>query len=84
MMEVQIEDRRQRKGETERKITSILRPSTRVPWSFSLAFSASALFSNVTKPKPCGTQQRLKEVDGKQAAHQTGLLSVRYFSSLSS
>lgn len=34
------------------EITSILRPSTKVPWSRSLAFSASALVSNVTKPKP--------------------------------
>lgn len=33
-------------------ITSIFRPSTSVPWSFSLALSASALVSNVTKPKP--------------------------------
>lgn len=36
----------------ERAVTSILRPSTSVPWSFSLALSASALDSNVTKPKP--------------------------------
>lgn len=34
-------------------VTSILRPSTSVPCSFSLALSASALDSNVTKPKPC-------------------------------
>lgn len=33
-------------------LTSILRPSTSVPWSFSLARSASELDSNVTKPKP--------------------------------
>lgn len=33
--------------------TSILRPSTTVPCNFSLALSASALFSKVTKPKPC-------------------------------
>lgn len=51
-------EKRERRGKW--KITSIFRPSTSVPWSFSLAFSASALFSNVTKPKPCGTQQREK------------------------
>lgn len=33
--------------------TSILRPSTTVPCNFSLALSASALHSKVTKPKPC-------------------------------
>ena len=32
--------------------TSILRPSTTVPCNFSLALSASALFSKVTKPNP--------------------------------
>ena len=32
---------------------SILRPSTTVPLILSLARSASALFANVTKPKPC-------------------------------
>lgn len=33
--------------------TSILRPSTMVPFSFSRARSASALVSKVTNPKPC-------------------------------
>lgn len=33
--------------------TSILRPSTMVPFSCSRARSASALEANVTKPKPC-------------------------------
>lgn len=58
--------RRRRKGRRQKrgrkgtwKITSILRPSTRVPWSFSRAFSASALDSNVTKPKPCGRRRKL-------------------------
>lgn len=40
-------------------VTSILRPSTSVPWSFSLALSASALASNVTKPKPCKPKKRV-------------------------
>lgn len=39
-------------------LTSILRPSTSVPWSFSLALSASELDSNVTKPKPCEERRR--------------------------
>lgn len=50
-------------------LTSILRPSTRVPWSFSLALSASALDSNVTKPKPCRREHKRKmekEYPGKQ------------------
>lgn len=47
----------------ERAVTSILRPSTSVPWSFSLALSASALDSNVTKPKPC-KQRRVKKRQG--------------------
>lgn len=38
--------------ETNVKLTSIFLPSTIVPCSLSRAFSASALFSNVTKPKP--------------------------------
>lgn len=33
--------------------TSIFLPSTTVPWSLSRAWSASALFANVTKPNPC-------------------------------
>lgn len=41
--------------ETNIKLTSIFLPSTIVPCSLSRAFSASALFSNVTKPKPWGT-----------------------------
>lgn len=55
-------ERGKERGERERKITSILRPSTSVPWSFSLAFSASALVSKVTKPKPCGTRHRLNRL----------------------
>ena len=35
-----------------RTCTSILRPSTTVPCNFSLALSASTLYSNVTNPKP--------------------------------
>ena len=38
--------------------TSILRPSTTVPWSFSRARSASALLANVTKPNPCMPRQK--------------------------
>jgi hypothetical protein len=33
--------------------TSIFRPSTTVPWRRSLAWSASELLANVTKPNPC-------------------------------
>lgn len=40
--------------------TSIFRPSTIVPFSFSRAASASALFANVTKPNPC-MQHRQKK-----------------------
>lgn len=46
--------------------TSIFRPSTSVPWSFSLALSASALDSNVTKPKPC--EQRRGTMGGERGA----------------
>lgn len=52
--ELEVKHHDERQKTEERKVTSILRPSTNVPWSFSLAFSASALVSNVTKPKPCG------------------------------
>lgn len=50
----------QQAGETEGKkeSTSILRPSTIVPFSFSRARSASALVSNVTKPKPWRPTER--------------------------
>lgn len=53
-------ERRGRTGGKERQekeSTSILRPSTIVPFSFSRARSASALVSNVTNPKPCGGQE---------------------------
>ncbi len=49
-----------RKGgrrEGEKESTSILRPSTIVPFSFSRAWSASVLVSKVTKPKPCGRME---------------------------
>ena len=38
--------------------TSILRPSTTVPCNFSLALSASALFSKVTNPNPCMQREK--------------------------
>ena len=57
------------KERQEKEGTSILRPSTIVPFSFSRARSASALVSNVTNPKPCSgpevglkTKQQRKEV----------------------
>lgn len=40
--------------------TSILRPSTTVPCNFSLALSASALFSKVTNPNPCMQREKGK------------------------
>ena len=39
-------------------LTSILRPSTTVPWSFSLAVSASSFDAKVTKPKPLIEKQK--------------------------
>ena len=41
--------------------TSIFRPSTIVPLSFSLAFSASAEFTKVTNPKPWNFLNKNKE-----------------------
>lgn len=54
--------RRRRRGgagkeRQEQAGTSIFRPSTIVPFSFSRARSASALVSNVTNPKPCGGRE---------------------------
>lgn len=40
------------------RLTSTFRPSTMVPWRRSRAFSASALVSNVTKPKPWTATER--------------------------
>lgn len=60
MVTVEKEIKKGKRG--ERAVTSILRPSTSVPWSFSLALSASALDSNVTKPKPC--KRRVKKRQG--------------------
>ena len=40
-------------GKLAHSCTSILRPSTTVPFNLSLARSASALFAKVTKPNPC-------------------------------
>lgn len=49
----------------EKEGTSIFRPSTIVPFSFSRARSASALVSNVTNPKPCsGKEVGLEEPSG--------------------
>lgn len=45
------------KGRQEEESTSIFRPSTIVPFSFSRAWSASALVSNVTNPKPCSGRE---------------------------
>lgn len=53
-------------------LTSILRPSTRVPWSFSLALSASALDSNVTKPKPCKGEHKRKWRKKNPASKRNG------------
>ena len=44
--------------------TSIFRPSTIVPLSFSLAFSASAEFTKVTNPKPWNFSIRTKKRKG--------------------
>ena len=45
------------KERQDKEGTSIFRPSTIVPFSFSLARSASALVSNVTNPKPCSGKE---------------------------
>lgn len=45
------------RGDRKEEGTSILRPSTIVPFSFSRARSASALVSNVTNPKPCSGRE---------------------------
>lgn len=62
--------RRRGKGGKERQEkegTSIFRPSTIVPFSFSRARSASALVSNVTNPKPCSGQEvRLKIIQQRK------------------
>lgn len=61
------------KGRQEEESTSIFRPSTIVPFSFSRAWSASALVSNVTNPKPCSGQ----EVGLKNQATKEGRPEVR-------
>jgi hypothetical protein len=42
--------------------TSIFRPSTTVPFSFSRALSASALLANVTNPNPCMQDKDRKKI----------------------
>lgn len=67
---IAVFEKNQKKSKTEnswgRWVTSILRPSTSVPWSFSLALSASALVSNVTKPKPCKPKKKGNRGGGKE------------------
>ena len=67
--------------------TSIFRPSTTVPFNFSRARSASALFAKVTKPNPCMHEENkghaLKSCKSTKTQHIVFIIVIKQSSSSS-